>query len=144
MQFLVSTDSSRSRTRCHLHVTISISYTCQLCSIICCVFLQCQVSCPGAGVSVLLCITVYTFSFCFIYSLVGVLATTAAFHVLALSPSLFLIFFSLAEDTCASFLFLFLHISIHICLYEVQGLFPTTRPDCFGTRCVSLVNKPKF
>lgn len=127
VQFLVSTGASRSSMRCHLHITISISYTCQLPSIICCVFLQCQVSCPGAGVSVLLCITVHTFSFCFIYSLIGVLATTAAFHVLALSPSLFLVcifFFPIAEDTCSSLLFLFLHISISICMHEVRGLSP--------------------
>lgn len=97
VQFLVSTGTSRSSMWCHLHITISISYTCQLHSIICHVFLQCQVSCPGAGVSVLLCSTVHTFSFFFLDSLVGVLATTAAFCVLALSPSLFLIFFLLLK-----------------------------------------------
>lgn len=97
VQFIVSTGTSRSSMRCLLHITISISYTCQSHSIICHVFLQCQVSCPGAGVSVLLCITVHTFSFCFLDNLAGVLATTAAFCVLALSPSLFLIFLLLLK-----------------------------------------------
>uniref|UniRef100_A0A8C0U6Z6 Proteasome assembly chaperone 4 n=1 Tax=Cyanistes caeruleus TaxID=156563 RepID=A0A8C0U6Z6_CYACU len=113
--------------QCCLHITISISYTCLSHSIIYHVFLQCQVSCPGAGVSVLLCITVHTFSFCFLCSLVGVLATTAASHVLALSPSLFLIFIPLLRThVLHSYSSFYIYLSVSACMM-CRDCFP---PPC--------------
>lgn len=105
-----------SSTQCHLEASIIISCAFQLHSNTCILFLQCQVSFPGAGVSVLLCVSVCASSPYFLCSLVGFLFRTAVFSVLALSlpkfPLLFI--FLTAEGTLTVFLFLFLPLSVCI------------------------------